>query len=83
LYDNEYQVTWFICAACIDSGIPDSIKPNHFVVLAGTFNPPFSESDSVSIPIFTWGQKMTLPRRGGLKYGQFFDQYYGYVAGKF
>jgi hypothetical protein len=82
LYNKNYQVVWFICASCIDSEIPDSINPNHVVVLAGDFTPPMNDTAQISIPIFTWGKKMNLPRSGGLNYGQFLDQYYGYVAGK-
>jgi hypothetical protein len=83
LYDDDYQVTWFICADMLTSSIPDSIKPDHVVVLAGKFVPPATKSVAVHIPIFTWGRKTTIPEVGGLTYGQFLDQYFGYVAGKF
>ena len=83
LYKDDYQVTWFICADMLNSTIPDSINPDHVVVLAGDFVPPASKAAKVSIPIFTWGKKTTIPETGGLNYGQFLDQYFGYVAGKF
>jgi hypothetical protein len=78
LYDKDYHVILFICADCLQSNIPSwiSIKPDHVVALAGTFHPPASESYPVSIPIFTWGRKTTIPMQGGLTYGQFLDQYY-------
>jgi hypothetical protein len=66
----------------IDSKIPDSPKADHIVVLAGDFTPPGSKSNPVQIPIFTWGSKTSIPRSGGLSYGQFLDQYFGYVAAK-
>ena len=67
----------------VASSIPNSINPNHVVVLAGKFVPPATKSEAVHIPIFTWGRKTTIPESGGLTYGQFLDQYFGYVAGKF
>ncbi len=82
LYDDDYQVTWFICHNMLSSTIPDSIDPDHFVVLAGRFTPPASKSVQVRIPVFTWGRITTIPESGGLTYGQFLDQYFGYVAGK-
>jgi len=55
---------------------------NHVVVLVGDYKPPASKSDTVSIPIYTWGQRLNIPRKGGLTYGQFLDQFFGYVAAK-
>lgn len=82
LYQKNYQMTWMICADMLESGIPSSPRPDHVVVLAGDFDPPSDKSAPVSIPVFTWGEKTTIPRSGGLKYGQFLDQFFGYVAAK-
>jgi len=84
LYSNDnYQVILRINASCIDSEIPSApIAGNHVVVLVGDYKPPASKSDTVSIPIYTWGQRLNIPRKGGLTYGQFLDQFFGYVAAK-
>ncbi len=82
-YKKGYQVILRINASCIDSKIPNSpIAGNHVVVLAGECRLPDSKNKPIDIPIYTWGQIMTLPRVGGLTYGQFLDQFFGYVAAK-
>jgi hypothetical protein len=83
LYKKGYYVIWSICACVIDSSLRDSPSPDHFVVMNGDFTIPSSRNDTVSIPIFTWGKKVTIPRVGGLKYGQFLTHYFGYLAAKF
>lgn len=85
LYTNKgFHVVWSVSAAMINSGIPNSIPSggDHVICLAGDWQPPASKSEKVSIPIFTWGRKTTLPEKGGLTYGQFLDQYFGYTAAK-
>ena len=83
-YDDGYNVILRINAACIDSSIPDDpIAGNHVVVMVGTCTVPPSKNDPIKIPIYTWGKSTTLPRKGGLKYGQFLQQFFGYVAAKY
>jgi hypothetical protein len=82
-YKQEYQVMWRLNASCIDSGIEDDPEPNHRVVLAGEFVVPPRGSDPFHAPIWTWGQKITMPRAGGLKFDQFLAHYFGFIAAKF
>jgi hypothetical protein len=82
-YADGCHVVLSINASCIDSLIPSGvIVGNHAVVLAGECKVPASKDDPIKIPIYTWGQKITIPRVGGLKYGQFLEQFFGYVAAK-
>ena len=70
-------------ADMINSGIPDSPKADHRITLAGEFRIPPNKNDPITVPIFSWGKKFTMPRVGGLKYGRFLDQYFGFLACKF
>jgi hypothetical protein len=79
-FDGGAHVTLAIDASCINSGIPDSPKMNHVVVLRAAFVPPPNRSATIKIPIFTWGEETSIPATGGLTYGQFLGQFFGYVA---
>jgi hypothetical protein len=82
-YDDGYHVILRINSSCIDSLIPSGmVKGGHVVVLVGRCTVPPSKNDPIKVPIYTWGQRITVPRVGGLKYGQFLDQFFGYVAAK-
>jgi hypothetical protein len=82
-YKKDYQVMWRICADMINSTIPKSPEANHRITLAGEFTVPPSKEDPIRIPIYSWGEKFNLPKTGGLKYGQFLEQYFGFLACKF
>lgn len=85
LYNDGYHVILAINASIIDSGLkpyPKVSGSNHVVAVAGTFEIPADLDNKVTIPIFTWGKKMNLPRVGGLTYRQFLEHFTDYVAGK-
>jgi hypothetical protein len=83
-YSDGYHVILRINAACIDSSIPSApIAGNHVVVLVGECTPPPTKEGPIKIPIYTWGKEIDLPRQGGLTYGQFLQQFFGYVAAKY
>jgi hypothetical protein len=82
-YSEGFHVIIRINASCIDSLIPNApIAGNHVVVLIGDCSPPANKSNPISIPIYTWGSEIKLPRAGGLTYAQFLEQFFGYVAAK-
>lgn len=83
-YADGFHVILRINASCIDSSVPAApIVGNHVVAMVGPCTIPAKKEDPILIPIYTWGLSMNLPRQGGLTYGQFLDQFFGYVAAKY
>ena len=78
---KKWHVSWYIQAAVVHAIMLNSIEPNHFALLTDDFTPPPNKSDNVRIPVFTWGKSTTIPDSGALTYGQFLDNYFGYIAG--
>jgi hypothetical protein len=83
LNGKGWHVSWYVQAAAVHGIMLKSIEANHWVVLPGDcdFTPPGNKSDNVSIPVFTWGKYTKIPEAGVLTYGQFLDNYFGYIAG--
>jgi hypothetical protein len=83
-YDDGHHVILRINSNSIDAIIPKApIAGNHVVVMTGPCALPAKKDDPISIPIYTWGQSMTLPRTGTLTYAQFLDQFFGYASAKY
>jgi hypothetical protein len=84
LYKKKYQVILSIQSGAMRSQTPKDLyfTPNHYVVLNGEFAIPASKSDTIKIPVFTWGRETTLPETGKFNYGQVLDLYFGYIAAK-
>jgi hypothetical protein len=96
LYSKNYQVALRIDAAALRSSLSFAGKSNHRVVLASNIRTTFSAlSSPVSMDVFTWGGKETLPHPGLLAdderscrvvpmtLEQFLNYYYGYTAAKY
>jgi hypothetical protein len=98
LYSKNYQVALRIDAAALRSSFSFAGKVNHRVVLASNIRTTFSKPSSpVSMDIFTWGGKETLPnpalptgvddqrscRVVPMTLEKFLTYYYGYTAAKY
>lgn len=85
LYNSGYHVILSINSSIIDAQLkpyPKLSGSNHVVAMAGTFEIPADRSNKISIPVFTWGKKLDIPRTGTLTYTQFLEHFTDYVAGK-
>jgi hypothetical protein len=98
LFSKNYQVALRIDAAALRSSLSFAGKSNHRVVLASNIRATFSKlSSPVSMDVFTWGGKETLPnpslpagaddqrscRAGPMTLEKFLDYYYGYTAARY
>jgi LysM domain len=96
LYSKNYQVSLRIDAAALTSSLSFAGKSNHRVVLASNIRTKFfALSSPVSMDVFTWGGKETLPRPGlvvddarscgivPMTLEKFLTYYYGYTAAKY
>lgn len=82
LWRRDYHVVLWIRSELL-KGKGEKGDLNHVVALAGDFVPPRSRSESVRIPVWSYGEEMTLPNTGAVTYQQFLDNYGGYVAANF
>jgi hypothetical protein len=82
---DDYQVIWFLDAEMVKGNFGAPPKPDHWVVLTGPINPtpPLSNpATNITIPIFTWGERHTIPPKGVMTYATFLERWYGYIAAK-
>lgn len=85
LFNNNYHVVLAIHHSIIDAQLkpyPKWSGTDHVVAIAARFEIPENRDSKISVPIFTWGTKMDIPRVGSLTCRQFLEHFGHYVAGK-
>lgn len=93
-FNDGYKVVMLIDSDILETATQDSNShaPDHWVGLTSavstrkrpaTFDDAVA-NEAVSLEVFTWGRNVAIPRdpRRPLRYGEFLDHYYGYVAAK-
>jgi hypothetical protein len=74
---NAWWVFLFVNAQVLYSATQDdrSVIPNHWIVLLSCSLYP----SSVQLEVFSWGQKLLVPRSGTLAISSFLKNYYGFI----